>query len=1264
MQFQNYTKLNPVQKTIRFELRPVGKSLDNLVKSDLLDRDRKLSECYPIMKGMIDDYHRGFIDETLNKVNLDWSDLGNAIDANRSSNDGNREKNKKELERIKQNYRDDIFEKFKSDDRFSKLGTEKLFSELMAGSVESSGTEEQKEAFRTFNGFSGYFIGLHENRMNLYDKGPKSTAIAFRLVDQNFPRFYQNLKTFEKIKVVCPEVIAEIQRNMGNIERFFSLEGYNSLLNQRGIDEYNEIIGGVALSEKEHIVGLNQMLNEYHQRNPDSERFRLQNLYKLMLNDRGTSSFIPTAFESDSEVCAAVAAYVQSLNDQHLLEKISDLFINPSNYDCSGIFVSSSALPHISTTLYGKWDILGEVLRKYFADKLGDPNMIKTAKKVEKMLSSKMFPLSLINEAIYLDNPVLDVNIMRAVSDSAESAQRGLGNVKQLSTLSNVRTDEGSKVIRDILEPMIDLVRDMKSFLVSTEEKRDEAFYQEFDYLYDQLFAVIRLYNRVRNYCTKKEYDTDKMKMNFGNPTLANGWSVSKERDNTCVLFRKDERFYIGIMNPAKKTDFTKIRCDPKPDSYEKMDYYYLTDATKMLPKVFKSEKWRRSHTIPEDIEAIFEARSEGKIDNDPEGSDVKLISYYQDCIRQHHEWDVFDFQMKPPLQYEGLNDFFDSLTKQGYKLSFRPIDSEIIDRMVDEGALFLFMLYNKDFSSSSASMKDPSRANLHTIYWKAAFSEENLRDVVIKLNGEAELFYRKKSDYIPTIHKKGDIILRRTDENGVPIPEKIFSEIFRHVTHPDYQLSDEAKRYLPIANPRPAPHDIQKDKRYTVDKMFLHVSLTFNYRCDNMSLKMRNDLNERILMDAATSENRFIIGIDRGERNLLYMCLIDGSGKIVLQKSLNTIGEYDYRSKLDDREKERQEDRRNWGAVRNISNLKEGYISRAVHEIVKLAVEYNALIVMEDLNIGFKRGRYKIEKQVYQKFESMLLDKLNHLVFKHTPAMEPGGVLNAYQLCPPFESFSKLGKQSGIVLYVPAAYTSQIDPVTGFVDVFSKGSDTISNKRDFLSRMDSIAYDPAQDCFSFAFDYRKFPTTQTMFRTQWTVYTRGERILYSKKEKRYETVKPTNVLKDSLALNGIDLGGELKNKIISDDRLVKAAYRAFELSLKMRNSDETRDFIMSPVLENSRFYCSDDWEGEKARLPVDADANGAYNIARKGMLILKKCKEQYDPESGTFGKVRLNISNEGWLKYVQGGERWSRCFRYPTSTISCSVPCRYTIII
>lgn len=51
------------------------------------------------------------------------------------------------------------------------------------------------------------------------------------------------------------------------------------------------------------------------------------------------------------------------------------------------------------------------------------------------------------------------------------------------------------------------------------------------------------------------------------------------------------------------------------------------------------------------------------------------------------------------------------------------------------------------------------------------------------------------------------------------------------------------------------------------------------------------------------------------------------------------------------------------------------------------------------------------------------------------------------------------------------------------------------------------------------------------------------------------------------------------------------------------------------------------------ARLPKDADANGAYNIARKVLWAIDRFKES-DIEN--VGKVKIAISNKEWLQYAQ----------------------------
>ena len=124
-----------------------------------------------------------------------------------------------------------------------------------------------------------------------------------------------------------------------------------------------------------------------------------------------------------------------------------------------------------------------------------------------------------------------------------------------------------------------------------------------------------------------------------------------------------------------------------------------------------------------------------------------------------------------------------------------------------------------------------------------------------------------------------------------------------------------------------------------------------------------------------------------------------------------------------------------------------------------------------------------------------MLIDKLNYLVDKKKPYAEKGGILKALQLTSKFESFQKLGKQSGILFYIPAWNTSKMDPVTGFVNLFDTRYETREKSKLFFSKFESIRYNEEKDWFEFSFDYRKFTTRADDTRTQWILCTYGPRI-------------------------------------------------------------------------------------------------------------------------------------------------------------------------
>ena len=381
------------------------------------------------------------------------------------------------------------------------------------------------------------------------------------------------------------------------------------------------------------------------------------------------------------------------------------------------------------------------------------------------------------------------------------------------------------------------------------------------------------------------------------------------------------------------------------------------------------------------------------------------------------------------------------------------------------------------------------------------------------------------------------------------------------------------------------------------------------------------------------------------------------------MQKTLNLVEQVrndktvsvNYQEKLVHKEVERDKARKSWQSISNIKELKEGYLSNIVHEIAKLMVENNAIVVMEDLNFGFKRGRFPVERQVYQKFENMLIEKLNYLVFKDKNVTEPGGVLNAYQLADKAVNVSDVGKQCGWIFYIPASYTSKIDPKTGFANLFyTAGLTNIEKKKDFFDKFDSIRYDRKLDSFVFGFDYSNF-SDNADYNKKWELYSRGERLVYSKAEKSTISVNPTENLKVLFDKQGIVWDSE--DNFIDQIHAVQAErdnvpfydglYRSFTAILQMRNSvpnssKQEDDYLISPVMaDDGNFYDSrleaakgkDEKGNWISKLPVDADANGAYHIALKGLYLLKN-----DFNLNEKGYIE-NISNADWFKFVQNKE-------------------------
>lgn len=1010
----------------------------------------------------------------------------------------------------------------------------------------------------------------------------------------------------------------------------FQLDYFTETLTQEQIAVYNYIIGGRTLEDGTKLQGINEFVNLYNQQHRDARLPLLKPLYKMILSDRVALSWLPDEFASDEEMMKAVNEAYNSLEEVLTgSDGLRDLLLNIDRYDIEHIYIANDlGLTDISQQMFGQYDVYTSAIKQELrrnatptAKERREPELYN--ERINKLFkTAKSFSVAYLNSLVDAEHTVQNyyrqlgaydrdgeqrINLFTQIEMAYVAANDILsgkhGNISQ--------SDEETAIIKNLLDAYKALQHFIKPLLGSGDEAdKDNEFDAKLREAWLALDIVTPLYNKVRNWLTRKPYSTVKIKLNFENAQLLGGWDLNKEVDCTSVLLRKGESYYLAIMDKKSNHAFDVDKLPCEGPCYEKMNYKQIAlpmGLGAFVRKCTGSAK-KLGWTCPSTL-----LNKDGKIIiKDDEAIDVlpELIECYKNFLdiyeKDGFKYKDFNFHFKPTCEYKKLSHFFSEVPMQGYKLTFRNVSEKFINQLVNEGKLYLFQIWNKDFSEFSKGTP-----NMHTLYWKMLFDEHNLADVVYKLNGQAEVFYRKRSLDVAntTIHKAHQPIVNKNQEN--------------------------MKRQSTFE------YDLIKDRRYTVDKFQFHVPISINFKATG-----RDNVNDNILSIIRNGGIKHIIGIDRGERHLLYLSLIDLKGNIVKQMTLNDIvNEYNgntyatnYKNLLTEREGNRTEARKNWKKIENIKDIKQGYLSQVVHIISKMMVEYDAIVVLEDLNMGFMRGRQKIERSVYEQFEKMLIDKLNYYVDKQKDADETGGLLHALQLTSKFESFQKLGKQSGCLFYIPAWNTSKIDPVTGFVNLFDTRYTNADQARRFFYLFDSIRYNADKDWFEFAFDYNHFTSKAEGTRTTWTLCTHGTRIRTFRNPAKVnqwdnEEVVLTEEFKRAFASAGIDIHGNIKDSVcaLAERRFLEPLMHLMKLLLQMRNSitNSETDYLLSPVAdENGNFYdsrCSGD------ALPKDADANGAYNIARKGLWAVRQIQESTEGQ-----KPNLAIKNKEWLNFAQ----------------------------
>ncbi len=1211
-----------LSKTLQFKLVPYGKTLENFLSKGLLDQDNERSAEYKNVKKYIDRYHKAFIEEVLSSIkDLDISEYADLYyKANKSDAE------KKRMDMLEASYRKNISIEFKSHPNHKKLFGKEIITEILPDFLTNA---SEAEIAAKFDKFTTYFVGFQDNRKNMYSDEDKSTGIAYRCINENLPKFLDNIKAFGKIREALKESELEELNNefyglIGmNLENYFCPECFYKVLTASGIERFNNVIGGYTNADGTKIQGINEKVNLFNQKCQKSERLpKMKLLYKQILSDRDSISFIPETFESDEHLLSSVNDYYNDFLKESMTNAI-ELFKDLDTYSTDGIYIKNgTAITDISNKITGSWSFIRDVWNS-------DYDTSKKIKNYEKHIEDRnkqwkcteSFSFAQLDQYISLCDELRYNSVSSYYSSEVESC---ISDIREAYLSAHdlltkpytapkrlAKNDSAIELIKNLLDAVKKLERLLKPLLGSgAEDNRDIILYGALEECYSALHDLDKLYDMVRNHVTKKPYSKDKIKLNFENPQLLGGWDRNKEADYRTILLRKDNLYYLGVIDRSNSKLFEDYPTDTS-NGWEKINYKLLPGPNKMLPKVLFAKSNIDYYSPSDEIMRIYKTETFKKGNKFDPDDCHKLIDFYKNSINKNEGWNEFGFEFKSSEQYADISEFYRDVEKQGYKITYNGVSEKFVEDKVNSGELYLFQIYSKDFSPYSKGTP-----NLHTLYFKMLFDERNLENVVYQLNGGAEMFYRfpsvKKEE--TAVHPKNQPIKNKNPNN--PKKESIFE------------------------------YDLIKDKRFTEPQFSLHIPIKLNFKSAG-----KERLNSDVRLALKNSDRNYVIGIDRGERNLLYITVVDDDGVIVEQFSANQVisgaegQEYkvDYHHLLDRKEKERLEARQSWGTIENIKELKEGYVSQIVHKVCELAIKYDAVIAMEDLNSGFKNSRVKVEKQVYQKFEKMLIDKLNYYVNKKLAADENGGLLKAYQLTEKFESFKSMGLQNGFIFYVPAWLTSKIDPVTGFVDLLKPKYSSVQDALEFIDRFDDITFNSAEKHFEFSFDYKNFPKGSTDAKGKWTVCTYGDRI----KTERSSDANGNYISKKIILTDefislfnkfGIDhTSADLKKQILRQDKkeFLAAFMKLLSLTLQMRNSitGTEEDYLISPVRNSDGvFYDSRNYD-DTSVLPANADANGAYNIARKAHWAINVLKNTEDEQ---LMKAKLSISNKEWLHYVQ----------------------------
>lgn len=1230
--FNHLTGLYPVQRTLAFKAVPVWETRRNIDAHCIIEKDKQLAEDAALVKDMIKRENQRFIQSVLSGFAFKYVSEGklDSIEEYLQLFSDRSEKGQEAFEKVKENLKKAVEKAFSS---YEEDGV-KVLSQMAKPQALLTKvlplremTEEEKQSLERVQKFTTYFMDIVSRYVSYYKADQDGHTIPNRIVEDNFPILVENRRVLEIVRTCLGETFEEA---CGELLRLTGISVKDCLLDdtalarinsQYDIEQYNTIIGGAFVDNgMTKAKGLNEVINLYNQTMPPKKRIpKLKDLNKQILTEREPISWLPEVFHTDDELVSAVREMAKVANDAFNASNIEKLvtLLNDLDSHKEGIFIDTRRITDVSHKATGRWDAIERALADYLAEtghitrkkKETDEDFRKRIwKSVE---NRKAVKAELVDRAFRWDNPTMERSCLSVLKDLPKlMGEANLAGKEMLTLLDEfvrenlnkakngkepdtlMKKQEVIDVVKFFLDSLKTVTRTFACFTSTvSDENPDTDFYDIKKEMSDRMNAVLSpLYDKTRNYLTKRP-GGKKLAINASNAVLFDGIDVNMEKVKCGVFFKKGESVYAGILI---KRNCTESIPEDESSEWKKINFKFLGKAYQMVPKVCISTAKAIERFHPsEEVLDLYERRKT----LDPTET-ARLVQYFIDCISSgiYDSWNSYHFVFKPAAEYATLNDFYNDVQDNSYcSWSVRISEQWLRDR-VAAGDILLFEITNRYMKENRRGRDDKTKRIL-----RYAFSEENLAAGNVRICGGEKLTYRE-----PSIEKKV------THPAGVPMANK----------NPD--------------NPNPSRtlgYDLYKDKRYMEEQFTITIPVVLNNNAPGWKAKGVNSEINRIIRETPALN---VLGINRGENNLITYAVTAPDGTILEQGHLNTIDGYNYQALLASLERSRTKSRQDWTALESIKDTKAGYLSLATTEILSLAAKWNCVIAMESLAGDFKERRQRFERNVYQQFERDLCTRLQFC------EQEDRHILEGLQLSRGDLSIEESNSyyQNGVLFFVNPWMISRTVPGQPFIAVRYIETDKLEQAKSFFAKLKKAVYDKKDNVFEFTFpESAIYDLPEGVPDQDVTICTYGERVINRKDYTNYNTpVDEIHLLSQemmkALQDEGITISGDMAEAITSTGKLSFYQKVAGVLNLAMRPTSlyaaqRNKEYRINGCvrLKDGSFY---DSRFAPDGMPKDGDALAAWNVARKCHIFLRQIRESGD----AFPK--LSLSNADWIKFVR----------------------------